>query len=81
MIKDFQGKQTYILNNDSTSYDKYEIYGSDSYITNRVNTGKLIITNYNINLKTISGTFEFSAIDKTTNTVVNVSDGRFDLTF
>lgn len=79
-IKDFKGKKTYLLDNDSISYGEYR-NDYDYYSTNINNTGKLIITNYDINKRILSGTFKFSAIDKKTNKIVKVSDGRFDLTF
>lgn len=79
-VKYFNGKGTYILDNDSISYGEYS-YGLEYYKTTNGNAGKLIITNYDINNRIISGTFEFSAIDNGTNKVVNVSDGRFDLKF
>ncbi len=39
-----------------------------------------MITHYNVSRRILSGTFEFRAIDKSTNKVVKVTDGTFDLT-
>ncbi|MEP6583513.1 MAG: DUF6252 family protein [Ginsengibacter sp.] len=51
---------------------------NNSFITTSVYTGKITISNRDTTNKIVSGTFEFTGVDKTGNTT-RISDGRFDI--
>lgn len=52
-----------------------------NYETNSQMGGSLTVTKFDLARKIISGTFLFKATDMTNNKTVNVTNGRFDLTF
>ncbi len=50
--------------------------------TNNSSSGTLNITRFDTNAKIISGTFSFDAVQRdSTNNIVHVTDGRFDVTY
>ena len=49
--------------------------------TNSTNNGICILTNFDLQNKVISGTFEFEVFDEVTQTLYVVTEGRFDSTF
>jgi len=62
-------------------YGQYEIdySGGPVYRTDATHTGTVTITRCDTVNQIYSGTFSFTAIDKNTNNVVKVTDGRFDV--
>ena len=50
------------------------------YMTSSLHTGKIKFTRVDTLNRIVSGTFEFSAIDKNSGKIINVTDGRFDVT-
>lgn len=71
-------------NSNPKNYGMYLIRGSNntipdnSFITTTVYTGKVDITNLDTTNKIVSGTFDFTGVDKAGNTK-RISDGRFDV--
>jgi hypothetical protein len=49
------------------------------YMTSSMHTGKVQFTRIDTINRIVSGTFEFSAIDKNTGKTIKVTDGRFDI--
>ena len=58
-----------------------QVIGFHSFTTNAVNVGVLNIIKLDTTEGIISGTFYFDALDTTTNEVVHVTDGRFDVKY
>ena len=54
-------------------------YSYPTYETDSVHTGQVTITKYDIPNKIASGTFYFTAQNKENDSVVHVTDGRFDV--
>lgn len=67
----------------SGSYSRYYNTGQGTldYVTNSQFVGSLTITKCDLVKKIISGIFSFKAANTTNSTTINVTDGRFDLTF
>ena len=82
--------ETYILNinsiqNDftggSANYTYSNSANSGEYETNPTAFGTVTFTKFDKQNQIMSGTFEFQAQEITTGEIINISDGRFDLTF
>lgn len=69
--------------NASASYGYYEVRRfrpEEEYFTNSTHTGSVTVTRYDVTNRIISGTFEFTAQDKTDpSKTITVTEGRFDL--
>lgn len=89
LIKNLKEGQTYsldslkVIGKGGASYKLLSDYGRATayYETNNLTGGSLTITKCDLAKKIISGMFSFKATNATNNIIVNVSDGRFDLTF
>jgi len=89
LIKNLKEGQTYSLDSlkvsgkGGASYTLLSDYGRTTtyYETSSQATGSLTITKFDLSKKIISGTFLFKATNTVNNTIANVTDGRFDLTF
>jgi len=79
-----------IINKDCNSCGLYCPYNSlrfkikglfqgGCYMTSSIHTGKVRFTRIDTTNKIVSGTFEFSAIDKSSGKTITVTDGRFDV--
>ncbi|WP_019037535.1 DUF6252 family protein [Psychroflexus tropicus] len=88
-IEVFEG-ETYILNmnsiqNDFTGGSAGYVFSNDTdsgeFETNQVYLGSITFTRFDTENQIMSGTFEFQAEEITTGEVVNITNGRFDLTF
>ena len=53
----------------------------NSYYTNEIQKGQITIKYFNTTNQIVSGTFWFDAIDNTTGKIVQIREGRFDLTY
>lgn len=88
-IKNLTEGQTYMLNEYNVAgkggaeYNVYYNSGqhSDYYETNNLVNGTITITKLDSTKKIISGLFAFKAVNSSNGEIVNVTDGRFDLTF
>jgi hypothetical protein len=69
---------TYTLNA-APNQGTYELTGIAYYQTDAIHTGIVTITRCDLTSQIYSGTFSFTAIDKSTGKVVKVTDGRFDV--
>jgi hypothetical protein len=89
-IKDISGPGTYLLNQNtgvypghSASYGyfvKRKITPQNEWITSSQNTGKVVISRYDVTNKIIAGTFEFTAMNLYgTPELLSVTEGRFDM--
>lgn len=70
----------YILGTTSDSFGYFND-GSTSFLTDRTHLGKVTITFFDSNKQIISGTFQFQAKDRNSEKVIEISDGRFDITY
>ena len=55
------------------------LFQGGCYMTSSLNTGKVRFTRIDTVNRIISGTFQFSAIDKNSGKIINITDGRFDV--
>lgn len=83
-------EETYILNmnsiqNDFTGGSAGYVFSNDTesgeFETNQVHFGSITFTRFDKQNQIMSGTFEFHAEEINTGEVINITDGRFDLTF
>ena len=82
---------SYILNNDKSTLDdftggnaKYVFFNSSNsgeFFTNSNYFGIVTFTKFNTESGIMSGTFEFQAQEFITGEIINITEGRFDLTF
>ena len=56
-------------------------YSTDSYLTDSLRTGEIVLTRMDRNAGVMSGSFSFMGYDKNTGKTVEVTDGRFDLNY
>jgi hypothetical protein len=85
-LKNITQPGTYVLNQETNpflvypeSYGAYFISGSSNYYaTDNVHTGTVSITNADTITQIVSGTFEMNVFRKSTNEVINITEGRFD---
>jgi hypothetical protein len=86
-----EGESYLLNNNDSSSMIDY-IGGAANYVysdnsnfgefyTNSIYSGVVTFTKFNTQSSIMSGTFEFQARELITGEIINITDGRFDLTF
>lgn len=54
-------------------------YSYPTYETDSVHTGQVTITKYDLAHKVASGTFYFTAQDANTDSIIHITDGRFDV--
>lgn len=87
-IKNIMAGQTYVLDNYNVSGKGGATYTnildngiSLDYTTNNQVNGTITITKLDPVKEIISGVFAFKAISSTNGETINVTDGRFDLTF
>jgi Family of unknown function (DUF6252) len=84
-INDSQGikEKTYILNNLIGRQGMYDnsITINDSYLTDSIRTGELIITRLDKVKKEIEGTFYFRAYSPTYDKIVNITEGKFRINY
>lgn len=81
-ISNLTGEGEYSLadsDNQASYRDRYSYY----YLSNYTRKGKIAITKDDETNKILSGTFEFSAEDSTTNPgkIVEITSGRFDISY
>ena len=78
---------TYVLNKNTSvrpgailpeSYGAYFINGQDYYVTDSLNNGTVIISYADTTKGIVAGTFQMRIIQKTTNKIKVISEGRFD---
>ena len=55
------------------------LFNGGCYMTDSSHRGKINFTKIDTVNKIVSGTFEFTAIDKNSGNMINVTDGRFDV--
>ncbi|WP_396179465.1 hypothetical protein [Flavobacterium sp.] len=82
---------TYILNNDKTTLDDFTGGNANYVFFNNSNSGEfhtnsnfygtVTFTKFDTENGIMSGTFEFQAQGLNTEEIVNITEGRFDLTF
>lgn len=82
-ISGFRGTGTYTLKDVNTlSYAQYtKTQAQTAYFTDNTNTGTVVISTYDQTAKKIVGTFSFKAKLEGGTTVVNVTDGSFNVTY
>ena len=61
-------------------YSKIGTLGN-SYYTNEINRGEIVVTKFDQTKQIVSGTFWFDAIDSTTGKIIQIREGRFDMPF
>lgn len=90
LITGVTGPGTYLLNNNvslpaSSSYGYYvkrRLTPENEWLTSSTYTGSVTITKFDITSRIVSGTFQFNALNQyNTPQPLNVTEGRFDLTF